>query len=314
MAKEISGMGIFGYSEKSYVQNTAIFSQRLQKIIENVMAQGGASMGVGAAIQQMMFLVQNVPFPKDANKTNLKAVDLQVSKIISDMESDVLRGRYESIVVRTEYLRNEINLSRRNGENRLTDEVRQAEEARIESLGQIHDKVKRLDEVTRKMDSILNKAAKASEAQRELYELEFTGLEQEKIGIQQDMDIWRNKYNSAVKVIRGYNKQSTVTDLKAAEIGDLSKFQQTMSRVTEQLKEQIEKDSEFGAVIETVDGEIGEVTANIRPANTNFRHGVADKENENRREEMGDAPTQQGSSSGSMSSFQQKLNQMQNNR
>ena len=311
MARELSGMGIFGYSEKSYAQNTSIFSQRLRKIVENVMAQGGSSFDVGSAIQKMMSLVENVPFPPNANKANLKGVDIQISKIISDMESDVLRGRYESIVVRAEYLRNEINLSRRNGENRLSDEVRKAEEARIESLGQIHDKVKRLDEVTKRMDAIIAKAAKASEAQRELYELEYTGLEQEKIGIQQDMDIWRNKYNSAVKVIRGYNKQSTVKDLKTAEIGDLSKFQQTMSRVTEELTEQIAKDSEFGTVMDDVDEGIGEATAGIKAANSSFRQGVADQEAANARAEMGDAPVQRGNSSGSTSSFQQRLNQMQ---
>ena len=285
-------MGLFGYNEKDYNKNSAIFKSRLQNIMEGLMDRDLNALGVGKCLTNLTVLIDRINYCKGKE---MESVDQYISTIISDMESDAMKKRVSSILMRAEVLRRELDESRRYGKNALNEEERQAERTRAESLGHIHDALDQLDAIEKRQKKLIDMAASASDSQQQKLELEYNDLEQQKKSLNQQVKMWTSRYNTATKVIQARHTAGSIKELEMAQVGDLHKFEKEMAQATRQLEKQIEIDSNFGSTADDATSAFDNIleTGAVNQS-SGFYAAVEDRRNEKAMEDAGPAASGQG--------------------
>lgn len=304
-------MGLFGYNEKDYNKNSELFKSRLQNIMENVMDRGLNSLGVGKCITNLMFLIDRIKYCKGKD---LQRVDQEIDKLITAMEGDAMKKRISSILMRADLLCRELDESRRFGRNAFTDAERQAENARADSLGHIHDALNELDAIAKKQKQLIDAAAGASDSQQQKYELEYNMLEQKKNSLNQTVKMWTSRYNTATEVIAARETAGQIGELEATQVGDLKSFEKEMAQASQRLEKQIAIDGAFDEAASGATNSFNEIlgTGAVNKS-SGFNAAVEDRRNEKAMEDAGPfSAAGRGESKQETSPFRQAMNNANN--
>ena len=285
-------MGLFGYNEKDYNKNTEIFKDRLNNIMDGLMDRDLNTLGVGKCITNITMLIDRVKYCKGKD---MERVDAEISKLLDAMESDAMKKRVSSILMRADLLCREIDESRRYGKNAFTDAERQAENTRAESLGHIHDSLDQLDAIEKRQKKLIDSAAGASDSQQQKLELEYNALEQQKKSLNQQVKMWTSRYNTATEVIAARQTAGAVGELEMAQVGNLKDFEKEMAKASKKLEEQIAIDGGFHDVVNDATTGFDEVLGNGAVNHSSgFYAAVEDRRNEKAMEDAGPAASGQG--------------------
>ena len=305
-------MGLFGYNEKDYNKNSELFKSRLQNIMDGIMDRGLNGLGVGKCITNLMFMIDRIKFCKGKD---LQRVDQEIEKLISAMESDAMKKRVSSIIMRADLLCRELDESRRYGKNAFTDAERQAENARADSLGHIHDALNELDAIAKKQKQLIDAAANASDSQQQKLELEYNALEQKKNSLNQTVKMWTSRYNTATEVISARETAGQIGELELTQVGDLKSFEKEMAQATQRLEKQIAIDSEFHSTSSEATSGFNEIlgTGAVNQS-SGFNAAVEDRRKEKAMEDAGPfAAAKGGAAKEESSPFRQAMNNSGNN-
>jgi hypothetical protein len=291
-------MGLFGYNEKDYQKNTANFKSRLENLMNNTYDRGVSNFGVGKTIAALMVKLDTLPYPKGGKE--LAQVDAEIDKIISAMEQDAMKKRMSSVLMRAESLSNELDASRRFGKNAFTADERQAEATRADALGHIHDALNRQEIVDAKKKELIEKAAKASEAQQQKYRLEYNALDREGKMLAQTVTMWTSRYNTALEVINARGTAGQIGELEAAQVCDLKAFEKEMADASRRLEKQIMLDTDTTNVATEATSGFDQILGGASNASNGFDAAVEDQRQKNLMDSMGgSAPGFGSASSGS---------------
>ena len=290
-------MGLFGYNEKDFQKNTANFKSRLETLMNNTYDRGVSNFGVGKTIAALMVKFDSLPYPKGGKE--LAAVDAEIDKIITAMEQDAMKKRMSSVLMRAESLSNELDASRRFGKNAFTADERQAESTRADALGHIHDALNRQEIVDAKKKELIEKAAKASEAQQQKYRLEYNALDKESKMLNQTVTMWTSRYNTALEVINARGTAGQIGELEQSQVCDLKAFEKEMADASRRLEKQIMLDSDVTNVATEATSGFDQILGGASSASNGFDAAVEDQRQRNLMDEMGGSASGFGSSSSS---------------
>ena len=297
-------MGLFGYSAKDYVKNSAIFKDRLNNIVDNMAKMRVNVSGLGKTITNIICTLESLDKPfkgKDA-----EIVDGYISKLIDEMEADARQGNSASIIERARNLYDEINQSRRWGKSAFTADERQAYNTRATAMGEIKKSLIRLGEIEKEKERLLDLGEKAtSAAERQQLGLEYNMLTVEEKSLNQQKEAWASRANSAAEVINARKTAGSVKKLSATQVGDLRSFEKEMTMAAQELSKQIEIDQGFGEAANVLNDAFSESLKGVSSDNS-FERLVEDRKQQNLMGEMGDAPMQ--SSQAVEDPFMQALN------
>ena len=281
-------MGLFGYNEKDYAKNSAIFRDRLNNIVECMGSMRVNVSGLGKTITNIQFTLEGL---KKAHKgKEAEAVDAYISKLIDEMEADARQGNSASIVERARNLYDEINQSRRWGKSAFSDEQRQAYNTRATAMGEIKNSLVRLGEIEKEKESLLDAGAKTnSAAERQELSLRYNMLSIEEKSLNQQKEAWTSRANSAAEVINARNTACSIKKLSATQVGNLRAFEKEMDAAAQELTRQIEIDQGFGEASKGLDSAFKDAFKNSS-SDTSFENLVDERKQQNIMNEMGDAP------------------------
>lgn len=286
-------MGLFGYNEKDYNKNSEIFKSRLQNIMDGLMDRDLNALGVGKCLTSLTMLIDRIKYCKGKD---MERVDQEISKLLDAMESDAMKKRVSSILMRAEVLRRELDESRRYGKNAFNDAERQAENTRAESLGHIHDALDQLDAIEKKQKKLIDMAASASDSQQQKLELEYNALEQQKKSLNQQVKMWTSRYNTATEVIAARQTAGSIGELEMAQVGNLKEFEKEMAKASKKLEEQIAIDGGFHEVAGDATSGFDEILGGgAVNQSSGFFAAVEDRRNEKAMEDAGPAASGQSS-------------------
>ena len=295
-------MGLFGYNEKNYNKNSGDFKERLDNIMTSLMERGLNTLGVGKCITNLELMIDRLKYTKGKD---LERVDKEIDKLISAMEDDAMKKRISSVLMRADLLHRELDESRRYGKNAFTDAERQAENARADSLGHIHDALNELDVIEKRQKKLIDAAASVSESEQQKYELEYNALEKDKASLKRTVQMWTSRYNTATEVISSRKTAGQIGELEMTQVGDLKSFEKEMAEAGKKLEKQIAIDGEFVEVGQGFGSNIDEIlgTGAVNQS-SGFNAAVEDRRNEKAMEDAGPAGAYQGQVTEELSPFQ----------
>ena len=299
-------MGLFGYGKSDFDKNTGAMKTRLERLVSDVYEMGADATNVGKTITRIILKLESVGFTKGGK--DAEAVDSYISKLITAMEQDAMKGNTPALIARADNLYNELNQSRRYGKSAFTNDERQAEDVRATSLGNINNSLNRLGEIEKKKEYIINAAAKTnSPAEREKYKLQYNSLVAEEKSANQAVQMWTTRYNSAIQVINARRTSGQIQELTTAQVVDVRSFQKEMDRANQLLQREMEKDGEIMNIANDFSNAFDESLGGVATQSSGFDSLVADKEKQNIMNDFGAAPTS-GSTVQESDPFSQALN------
>ena len=284
-------MGLFGYNEKDYAKNTGSFKSRLECIMNDVFEMGADASGLGKTITMLMTKIDAVKFSKGGKEA--ESVDAYLDKLIGEMEQDAMKKNVPALVARAENLYNEINQSRRYGKSAFTDAERQAEDVRATSLGNINNSLNRLSQIEKEKERLLNAGAKTeSTAERQKIGLQYNSLDAEEKSVNQAVQMWTSRYNSAIQVINARKTSGQIQELTTAQVVDVRSFQKEMDKANQLLQQEMGKDTEITNIAGEFNNSFDQTLGGMQTQSSSFEALVEDKKRQNIVNAMGDVPAQ----------------------
>lgn len=284
-------MGLFGYNEKDYAKNTSEIKSRLERIMNDVYDMGSDATGLGKTISSLIMKIDAVRYSKGGKEA--EAVDAYIGKLVGDMERDAMNKNVPALISRAENLYNEINQSRRYGKSAFTEAERQAEDVRATSIGNINNSLNRLAQIEKEKERLLNAGAKTeSAAERQRIRNQYNGLDMEEKSVNQAVQMWTTRYNSAIQVINARKTAGQVKELTSAQVVDVRSFQKEMDKANQILQQEMAKDTEISNIAGDFNNSFDQTLGGVNTQSSSFDALVEDKKRQNIMNEMGETPAQ----------------------
>lgn len=212
-------MGLFGYSEKDYMKNTAVFKGKINNIILDVGSRRDLATDamVGNALSAILLtLGYQERFPKQGDKKVLKQVDDRVDGIISQMYAALQKDDIASLNTHVGRLKTTVELYRKYGaempdarELDAQDKLCEVQAMMNSILTKRIEVKKQMDEIEKKSDKILDDA----DPRLEMLGREYEDCQEKIASLKASEDICRANYQEIRDVINSYAEEAVIDDM-----------------------------------------------------------------------------------------------------
>ncbi len=173
-------MALFGfgkYSEKTFVNNTADFRDRIQRLIDDCMGIPG----VGASLNKVLLALDKNEYPRQADSKELQDIDERIKNLFSTMENDLQQKSRAKLSAHANMILDAVLTSRKYGKEKTSPALLAAENRMAELYARIEDLLDQKANVKADMDDIYRKSQKLSDddPQLDLLDAKYGACEQQ---------------------------------------------------------------------------------------------------------------------------------------
>lgn len=212
-------MGLFGYSEKDYMKNTAVFKGRINDIIQDVGSKRDLATDamVGNTLSAILLtLGYQERFPKQGDKKVLKQIDDRVEGIISQLYASLQKDDIASLNTHVGRLKTTVELYRKYGAEMPEARELDAQDKLCEVQAMMNSILtkrieikKQMDEIEKKSDKILDDA----DPRLEMLGRQYEDCQEKIASLKASEDICRANYQEIRDVINSYAEEAVIDDM-----------------------------------------------------------------------------------------------------
>lgn len=212
-------MGLFGYSEKDYMKNTAVFKGKLNDIIQDVGSRRDLATDamVGNTLSAILLtLGYQERFPKQGDKKVLKQIDDRVGVIISQMYGALQKDDISALNTHVGRLKTTVELYRKYGAEMPEARELDAQDKLCEVQAMMNSILTKRIEIKRQMAEIEKKSDKIEnddDPRLEQLGRDYEDCQEKMASLKASEDICRANYQEIRDVINSYAEESVIDDM-----------------------------------------------------------------------------------------------------